>query len=186
MPDNCLIACDVGVAGATKIEISGGLGLIWVRENLVKSGHVASPVGQFTFPFGVTADSVLAFTLAQRETSEDQRPKIRLPFSAAEKPAEQSRLEILFTSFATEVRGEDGSSRSQYHFLEIKGTRATGSNPTFSKLRQSLSGSSPDRGPPEGQSILSGFQRNIQTTTTRGPRRTKSPSGKRTIPISLF
>ena len=41
-PDEFLIACDAGVAGATVVEISGGLGLIWVRENLVKSGTSAS------------------------------------------------------------------------------------------------------------------------------------------------
>ena len=104
-PESFLISCDAGVAGATIVDILGGLGVIWVREKLVKSGHISQPVEQFALPPGVTTGSVLAFTLAQNMTSEDQRPNIRLPSSAEEKPAEQSRLETLFTSFATETRG---------------------------------------------------------------------------------
>ena len=83
-PDEFLIACDAGVAGATVVEISGALGLIWDRENLVKSGHILQLVEQLALPPGVTADSVLAFTLAQSETSKYQKPNIRLPLSAAE------------------------------------------------------------------------------------------------------
>ena len=104
-PERFLISCDAGVAGATVVEISGGLGVIWVQENLVKSGHVSQPFEQFRLPPGVRADSVLAFALAQSVTFKDQRPDIRLPLSAAENLAEQSRLETPFTSFATEVQG---------------------------------------------------------------------------------
>ena len=117
-PERFLIPCDAGVAGATVVEISGGLGVIWVQENLVKSCHVSQPFKQFRLPPEVRADSVLAFTLAQSVIVKDQRPDIRLPLSAAENLAEQSRLEAPSTSFATEVRGTTDQQEAILNLLK--------------------------------------------------------------------
>ena len=149
-PDQFLIVCDAGVAGATFVKISGGLGLIWVRGNLVQSGHISQPVVQFTLPPGVTADSVLAFTLAQRETSKDQRPDIRLPSSAAEKSAEQNRLELLFTSSATEIRGRIHQRESIIKLLKAKGRDRQGVT-LPSQISDSLS-----RGPAPSEGLRKG------------------------------